>query len=175
VTFLHPTDARGNEKDIVSPLAKTDRSTANLNASGLRGGGSAVEHLERIMDQGGQGYVVLFRLSCLEMIFERFGPEAVEDCLMAISAYLTHSLHSDDTIYHWSDSSLLAILQRRVNEQILRAELNRIAAHNRDITITVNDRTIMLRVPLDFDIYPINGFGGAEDLYKLSPEKHSIG
>ena len=166
--FLHPTDAHGNAQDILSPLNRTDHTTVNLNAAGLRGGGSAVEHLERILSSG-RGSVVIFRLSCLGMIFERFGAEAVEDCLMAISAYLTHSLHSDDAIYHWSDSSLLAILQGRANEQILAAELNRIAAQNRDITIQIGGRTIMLRVPLAFDIHPVSSFRCADDLLKLSP------
>lgn len=45
----------------------------------------------------------------LEAIGERFGTETVEDCLMAVSAYVTHSLHSDYAIFHWTDASLPAI------------------------------------------------------------------
>jgi GGDEF domain-containing protein len=172
--FLHPVDARGRVQDIVSPLAKADHSTANLNAAGLLGGGKAIEHVERILQDSGNGFVAIFRLSCLGMILDRFGPEAVEDCLMAVSAYLTHTLHTDDAIYHWSDSTLLAVLQGRVSEHILAAELNRIASHNRDITIQVNGRTIMLRVPLEFDIYPIKGFRSGEDLLMLSSEPQTV-
>lgn len=168
--FLHPVDARGNVQDIASSLAKTDHSTANLNAAGLLGGGSAIEHVNRILKNAGRGFIAIFRLSCLGMILDRFGPEAIDDCLMAVSAYLTHSLHSDDVIYHWSDSTLLAVLQGRISEHILAAELNRVASHNRDITIQVNGRTIMLRVPLEFDIYPIKGLQCGEDLLKLSSE-----
>lgn len=165
--FLHP---RGGEVEATSPLKIPDRSTHNNNAAGLRGGGVAVEHLRAIMESGGRGFVVLFGLGCLDVVSERFGGEAVQDCLMAVSAFLTSSLHSDDIIYHWSDSSLLAILQGRPNERIISAELRRIASYNRDITINIGGHAIMLRVPMDFDITAISQFQQPEDLYKLSPD-----
>jgi hypothetical protein len=90
---------------------------------------------------------------------------------MAVSAFLTSSLHGDDTIYHWSDSSLLAILQGRPNEQILAAELQRIASQNRESSINVAGRAIMLRIPLAFDLTPINRLRTAEDLYRLSAQQ----
>ena len=129
-----------------------DHTTANDNAAGLRGGGSAIEQLRQIMERGGKGFIVLFRLSCLNMINQRFGSEAVEDCLMAVAAFLTQSLHSDDAIYHWSDSSLLAILQGRANEQILTAELERIAFQNRETSVNIGGRSTMLRIPITFDL-----------------------
>jgi GGDEF domain-containing protein len=122
------------------------------------------------MERGGAGFIVLIRLSCLEVINQRFGKEAVEDCLMAVSAFLTASLHSDDAIYHWSDSSLLAILQGRPSEQILAAELQRIASQNRDSSINVAGRTIMLRIPLAFELTPISRLRTADDLYRLSTQ-----
>jgi GGDEF domain-containing protein len=165
--FLHPPDAEGNAQGLAS-LKAADRSTANDNAAGLRGGGSAVEHVKRIMDRGGNGFVALFQLSCLEVINQRFGKEAVEDCLMAVSAFLTSSLHGDDAIYHWSESSLLAVLQGRPSEQILAAELQRIASQNRDSSINVAGRNIMLRIPLAFELTSINRLRTADDLYRLS-------
>ena len=165
--FLHPPDAEGNAQGLAS-LKAADRSTANDNAAGLRGGGSAVEHVKRIMERGGSGFVALFQLSCLEVINQRFGKEAVEDCLMAVSAFLTSSLHGDDAVYHWSDSSLLAVLQGRPSEQILAAELQRIASQNRDSSINVAGRNIMLRIPLAFELTSINRLRTADDLYRLS-------
>ena len=167
--FLHPPDAEGQAQGLAS-LKTANRSTENDNAAGLRGGGSAVEQLKKIMERGGGGFIALFRLSCLEVINQRFGTEAVEDCLMAVSAFLTASLHSDDQIYHWSDSSLLAVLQGRPSEQILAAELQRIASQNRDTSINVAGRTIMLRIPLAFELTPINRLRAAEDLYRLSTQ-----
>jgi GGDEF domain-containing protein len=165
--FLHPLDADGNALGLAS-VKLADRSTANDNAAGLRGGGSAVEHLKKIMDRGGNGFIALFRLSCLDVISQRFGMEAVQDCLMAVSAFLTASLHNDDAIFHWSDSSLLAILQGRPSEQILTAELQRIASQNRDSSINVAGRTIMLRIPLAFELTPISRLRDPEDLFRLS-------
>jgi GGDEF domain-containing protein len=168
--FLHPGGVRDARPEDASPLKVEDRTTANTNAAGLRGGGSAVEQLKGIMERHSKAFVVLFGLGCLEVISERFGMEAVEDCLMAVSAFLTANLHRDDVIYHWNDSTLLAILEGRPNEQILTAELRRIASQNREITIQINGRMVMLRVPLDFVVTPTARLRVPDDLYKLSVE-----
>jgi len=165
--FLHPSGADSAPAEA-SQFRKADHTTADDNAAGLRGGGSAIEHLRGIMERGDKGFIVLFRLSCLNIISMRFGPEAVEDCLMAVSAFLTQSLHSDDAIYHWSDSSLLAILQGRVTEQILTAELERIVMQNRETSVKLGGRSTMLRIPLTFDLTPIERLQSAEDLYKIT-------
>jgi len=166
-SFLHPSGENSAPREA-SRFQTADHTTANDNAAGLRGGGSAIEHLRQIIDRGGKGFIVLFRLSCLNMINQRFGPEAVEDCLMAVAAFLTQSLHSDDAIYHWSDSSLLAILQGRANVQILTAELERIVFQNRETSVNIGGRATMLRIPLTFDITPIERLQSPDDLYKIT-------
>jgi len=165
--FLHP-DLSGPQDDPEMGFHTTDRSTDNTNASGLRGGGAAVLHVKHIMDRNGRGYVAMIRLGCLEMISERFGPEAVEDCQMAVSAYLTAALHREDQIYHWTDAMLLAVIEDRVNEKILHAELTRIVMQNREITVNIGGRMVMLRIPLEFEITPTRAFSDPEDLFKLS-------
>ncbi len=148
-----------------------DRSTANDNAAGLRGGGAAIEQVRSMIDQDKPGYIALFRLSCLDVVGERFGAEGIQDCLMAVSAYLIETMRSEDTIYHWSESSLLAVCDRKVREDIITAELNRVLAHNRDFTIKIGDRTIMLRIPIDMQLFPITYFNSAEDLQRLPTER----
>ena len=165
--FLQSREARRRTREGHTSLEIADHSTENDNAAGLRGGGKAIEHLERIMQRGSDGFVVVFRLSCLEVIAQRFGLAAVQDCLMAVSAFLTSSLHNDDAIYHWSDSSLLAILEARPNERILTAELQRIVTQNRDITIKMGERTVMVRIPMTFELTPIANLQTAGDLNNL--------
>lgn len=164
--FLRPGGVGRGE--AASQLRRADRSTANDNAAGLRGGGAAIEHLAQVMEKGRRGFVTLFRMSCLDVINQRFGMDAVEDCLMAVSAFLTHSLRSEDRIFHWSDSSLLAIVLDRPNEQIVAAELQRIASQNRDITINVNGRIVMLRIPMTFELIPIERLKSADEIARLS-------
>ena len=144
-----------------------DRSTENDNASGLRGGGAAIEHLRVMLSKSRPGYICLFRLSCLDVVGERFGPEGMQDCLMTVSAFLIKNLRREDIVYHWSDSSLLAVCDRKIREEILTAELNRVLACNRDFTLQVSDRTIMLRIPIELSIYPISHFESADDLQNL--------
>ena len=166
-SFLHPSGENSAPPEA-SRFQTADHSTANDNAAGLRGGGSAIEHLRQIMEGGGKGFIVLFRLSCLSMINQRFGSEAVEDCLMAVAAFLTQSLRSDDVIYHWSDSSLLAILQGRANEHILTAELERIVYQNRETSVNIGGRATMLRIPITFDLTPSERLQSADDLCKIT-------
>jgi GGDEF domain-containing protein len=168
--FLHPSGTEQGIPKGVSRLKAADHTAENNNAAGLRGGGAAVEHVKRIMERGGNGFIAIFQLGCLEIISQRFGMEVVLDSLMAVSAFLTANLHSDDTIFHWSDSSLLVVLEGRPSEQILTAELQRIVAQNREISIQVGSHTVMLRIPLEFDTISISRLQSAEDLYKLSPE-----
>jgi hypothetical protein len=165
--FFRLTNADGRTARAAQ-LTAADRTTANDNAAGLRGGGAAVDHVRKIMERHISGYAVLFQLNCLSMIGERFGAEAVQDSLMAVSAFLTHSLRSDDAVYHWSDSSLLAILQTPVSVPILSAAMRRIIDNNRDITIRIGGRTVMLRIPLEYEITRIDQLRTADDLYKLS-------
>ncbi|MDE3199643.1 MAG: diguanylate cyclase [Acidobacteriota bacterium] len=162
--FLHP--GGSERKNDVDPahLRKADRTTANDNAAGLRGGGAAVDHVQRMIDKGDKGLVAIFHLNVLDVISERFGMEAVQDCIMAVSAHLTHSLRKGDAIYHWSDASLLGVLEKRANSRIAMAELQRIASQNREITITVGGRAVMLRIPIEFELIELDQLESAEAL-----------
>ncbi len=164
---LGPNAAQGEK----SALRQTNQSTANDNAAGLLGGGKAMEQIRGVMERKEDGFVVLFQLRCMEIISQRFGIEAVQDCLMAVSSFLTSGLQGNDKIYHWSDSSLLAVLQNRPNEGILNAEVSRILAQNRESTIKVAGRPIMLRIPLAFDIIPLSRLRSPEDLLRLTGQK----
>jgi hypothetical protein len=151
----------------VEEADEQDRSTANDNAAGLRGGGAAMEHVRSMIASTRPGYVGIFRLNCLDVVGERFGPEGIQDCLMTVSAILIQNMRSEDSVYHWSESSLLAVCDRKVREDILAAELNRVLARNRDFTINIGDRAIMLRIPIDLQLYPISHFANVEDLQNL--------
>jgi GGDEF domain-containing protein len=144
-----------------------DRSEANDNAAGLRGGGAAIQHVQTILTQGRPGYVGIFRLSCLDVVGERFGQEGIQDCLMAVSAFLIDNLRAEDSVYHWSESSLLVVHDRKIREDILLAELNRVLQRNRDFTIQIGDSTIMLRIPIELELFPIDTLKSADDLQKI--------
>jgi hypothetical protein len=150
-----------------SPVNIESRFGANDNALGLLDSSAAIEHLRKVIDQHAKGFVVLFHLSCLDVVGERFGWDAVQDSVMAVSAFLSHHLGSDDAIYHWSVSTLLAIVQSPAPEPVLTASVQRIVNNNRDIFIQLGDRSVMLRIPLTFKLTPIAHFNTADDLYRL--------
>jgi GGDEF domain-containing protein len=166
-SLLHP-DGPESAPAGVTGLKAADFSTANHNAAGLRGGGSAIEHVRSIKENNGGGFVAIFHLGALTMVQQRFGPETVQDCLMSVSAFLTENLRSNDVIYHWSDSSLLAILQGRATDQIVGAELEHIAMKNNETTVVVAGRPTMLRIPITFEVFPIEKLQSADDLQVLT-------
>lgn len=166
--FLHP-GGSGGATDHAAPLDVSDRDAID-DGNGLRGGSAAQQHLQKVMDRGGKGFLVLFRLSCLGVIGERFGMEAVHDSLMAVSNFLTQSLRSSDAVYRWSESSLLAILETPATEQMVTGTMQRIANNNRDITVQIESRNVMLRIPLSFELIPISRFQSSDDLFKLYRE-----
>jgi GGDEF domain-containing protein len=153
--------------NVTALRLSADRSSSNDNAVGLPGSGAAVERVDKIIAEGGRGFIVLFRLSCLDVVRQRFGPEAVQDSLQAVSVFLTNGLHSDDSIYHWNETALLAVLQGRASEQILAAELQRLVMSNRETNIHVGGRNVMVRIPITFDLASIEKLHSAEDLFQL--------
>jgi GGDEF domain-containing protein len=170
--FLHH-GGRNVSTDAAAPANLFDRGAAGEDDGGLRGGSAAQQHLQKVMDRRGKGFVVLFRLSCLDVIGERFGLEAVHSSLMAVSAFISQSLRSTDAVYRWSDSSLLAILETPATEQMAAGTMQRIVNNNRDITVEIENRNVMLRIPLSFELIPISRFQSSDDLFKLYRESVS--
>ncbi len=150
--------------------AKQDLSTANHNAAGLRGGGAAIEHVRSLMAEEKPAAIGVFRLNCLDVVGERFGQEGIQDCLMAVAAFLTQNLSSDDSIYHWSESSLVAICERRIRVDILTAEWNRVLSRNRDFTICIGGRNIMLRIPIALEVFLTSQMECADDMQRVLAE-----
>jgi len=155
----------------IREIEKQDMSTANHNAAGLRGGGAAIEHVDQLIADGKPGCIGLFRLNCLDVVGERFGQEGIQDCLMSVAAFLTQNLSGEDSIYHWSESSLVAICERRIRADILTAEWNRVLARNRDFTICIGGRNIMLRIPIHLEVFPLSQVSTADDLKQLLAER----
>jgi len=154
-------------------VGRQDMSTANHNAAGLRGGGSALEQVRGLMSEGKPVCVGIFRLKCLDVVGERFGQEGIQDCLMAVAAFLTQNLSSHDSIYHWSESSLVVVCERRIREDVLSAEWNRVLARNRDFTISIGGRNIMLRIPIYLELISASQIDAADDLQELLAERGS--
>lgn len=159
------------QKRLAKAAEEKDVSTGNDNVAGLRGGGAAVEHVRRMIAESKSGYISLFQLNCLDVVGERFGPEGIQDCVIAVASFLIESLRSEDVIYHWSESTLLSVCERKIREEILIAELNRVLARNRDFTIQIGDRTIMVRIPIEVKVFPLSSFTSAEDLQNLSTNR----
>jgi len=103
----------------------------------------------------------------MNVISERFGLEAVQDSVMAVSAFISLSLSGEDAIFHWSETSLLVVFHTTVTPQALTIAVHRIIDSHREITIQSHGHSVMVRVPLEFKITPIDSLRSAQDLAKL--------
>ena len=73
--------------------------------TGLPGPSQARELLTPLFGADHQTYVILFKLTVLETIEERYGEEAGADYLINVAQYLTQSLRSEDRLFHWGRNS----------------------------------------------------------------------
>jgi hypothetical protein len=130
---------------------------------------AATEHLRRILNSPTpaplrQGSAAIFQISSLDLVAERFGAHGVHYLHSAIFNCLAEKLQKEDTLYHWTGSSLLAICERPVYESQLTAELSRILARNRDFPIQVGERRLMLRIPISLTVHPLSKLSSLCDL-----------
>ncbi len=122
---------------------------------------AATCHMQRVLAAQETAFFVLFHLSSMEVVRERFGAQGADDLRKSVYSCLAAKLQKEDRLYHWAESAFLAICQRPVREDQLRAELQRMLARNRDFPIQIGERRIMLRIPIQLIVHTAAGFADA--------------
>jgi CheY-like chemotaxis protein len=126
--------------------------------TGLPGPSQAKELLAPLFGADHQTYVILFKLTVLETIEERYGEEAGADYLINAAHYLTQSLRSDDRLFHWGRYVLMAVVRRTVSPAAVRMEVARLTLAPGDQVLNVHGRSIMVATSIDFDFKPVSQF-----------------
>ena len=132
--------------------------------TGLPGPTQARELLTPLLGADHQTYVILFRLTMLETVEERYGEEAGADYLINVAQYLTQSLRSDDRLFHWGRYSLMAVIRRAVSAVAVRMEVARMTMTPTDQVLEIRGRSTMVATKIESDFKAVSQFSGLEEM-----------
>jgi CheY-like chemotaxis protein len=136
----------------------------HLGPTGLPGPTQARELLAPLFCADHQTYVILFKLTVLETIEERYGEEAGADYLINAAQYLTQSLRSEDRLFHWGRYVLMAVVRRTVSPVAVRMEVARLTSSPGDQVLDVRGRSIMVATSINSDFKAVSQFSGLGEM-----------
>jgi FixJ family two-component response regulator len=109
-------------------------------------------------------YVVLFKLSMLHTVEQRYGEEAAGDYLNSAAQFLIEALRSDDKLFHWERDVLMAVVKRNISPGALRIEVDRLTLTSGGKVMNVNGKSVMIACPIAFDLLPVSQFSSLDDM-----------
>ena len=101
---------------------------------------------------GNPVYAVLFVLERLDVINSRFGREVGDQVLSFLCEHIA-TLRKPVRLFRWTSPALIAIVDREVDAQALREELNRILPLKLSKTVRVANRPVLLAVPSNWMVF----------------------
>jgi len=113
------------------------------------------------------GFVVIFRMCCLGIVEKRFGKEVMQRAVSSVSNFLTSRMHRGTTLYQWKSYCLIAIYEGYAKEQELSEDLQETIRQNRDITVEQFGKSVVIKVPLLYEIKPIDDLREYKDISSL--------
>jgi CheY-like chemotaxis protein len=132
--------------------------------TGLPGPTQARIHVVPLFGVDTLSYVVLFKISMLQTVEQRYGEEAAGEYLNSAAQFLIQSLRSDDKLFHWGIDVLMAVVQRKISPGALRMEIDRMTLSSRGQMMNVNGKSIMITCPIAFDLLPVSQFTKLDDM-----------
>lgn len=171
------------QKEIVKKAELIGRSQADWDAvdvqpaeefkgpSGLPGPTQAKEHLEALFGSDSTYYVILFKLTLLKTIEERYGEAAAVDYLKSAVRFLAQPSRPEDRLFHWSRDVLMLVLGRQISAPALRLEIARQTAGPHQHILEVGGKRIMFGISTTFDLLPIAQFTNLDGLLEAFDAK----
>jgi CheY-like chemotaxis protein len=138
---------------------------------GLPGAAEARRQLEGLFGADTQAFAILFKLSLLQTIEERYGEEAAQGYLKSAVQYLRHILRAEDNLFHWRRNVLMAVVRRGISPSALRQELTRLMSVPHQHLLDANGKKIMFAISATFDLLPVAQFASFEDLIEAFDAK----
>lgn len=132
--------------------------------TGFPGPTKAKDYLARFKPEDISIYVVMFKLTSLHAVEQRYGGEAAQDYLNSTAQYMVQTLRREDRLFHWSRDILMAVVDRRVPDTAVRTEISRLVVANREQVIEVNGRKVMIANPITFDTRNLSRYESVVDL-----------
>ena len=171
------------EKELVKKAemigrSKSDWDSADVQPSedftsplGLPGPAQAKEFLGTQFGADFRCHVVLFKLTLLQTIEERYGEDAATGYLKSAVKFLAQPLRPEDRLFHWSRDVLMLILSRQVSPHALRQEITRQTSGAHQHILEVDGKRIMLGIATTFDLLPVAQFTNLDGLLEAFDAK----
>jgi ActR/RegA family two-component response regulator len=166
------------EKMLVKKAQKLERATSENDyaevclwdngegPTGLPGPSQARSFLAPLFGIDIKSYVVLFRITLLQTIEERYGEGAASDYQNFAAQFLTQSLRPEDRLFHWGRDVLMAVVRRLIPQGALRSEMDRLTLNSRGYVLDVDGKRIMTACPIAFDLLPVSQFPSLDEMIK---------
>jgi response regulator RpfG family c-di-GMP phosphodiesterase len=136
----------------------------NEGPTGLPGPTQARSMLVPLFGVDTLSYVVLFKITMLHTVEQRYGEEAAGEYLNSSAQFLIEALRSDDKLFHWERDVLMAVVKRNISPGALRIEVDRMTLTSRGQVMNVNGKSVMIACPIAFDLLPISQFSKLDDM-----------
>jgi CheY-like chemotaxis protein len=134
--------------------------------TGLPGPSQARSFLAPLFGVDIKSYVVLFKITLLHTIEERYGEEAAGDYQNFAAQSLMQSLRLEDRLFHWGRDVLMAVVRRLISQGALRSEVDRLTQISRAYVLNVDGKRIMTACPIVFDLLPVSQFPSLDEMIK---------
>jgi len=133
-------------------------------ATGLPGPSQARSYLLPLLGVDPHCYVVMLRITMLQIIEQRYGEEAGRDYLNFAAQSLVQSFRSEDRFFHWGRDVLMAVVRRQFAAAALRMEVARVTSAEKEQMMTVKGKSIMIGRPVAYDLLPVSQYEKLDDM-----------
>jgi ActR/RegA family two-component response regulator len=134
--------------------------------TGLPGPSQARSFLAPLFGVDIKTNVVLFKITLLQTIEERYGEEAATDYRNFAAQFLMQSLRLEDRLFHWGTDVLMGVVRRLISQGALRSEVERLTLNIRGCVLDVDGKRIMTACPITFDLLPVSQFSSLDEMLK---------
>jgi GGDEF domain-containing protein len=102
-------------------------------------------------------FAALFAAERLDAINLRFGFEAGDQVLQALSQHLGQQTGIDDRLFRWRGPCIMALMRRRLPESHVAAEAARMAASRLEHAISIRNRDAIVSISTAWNLFPLAG------------------
>jgi GGDEF domain-containing protein len=127
----------------------------------------AEDAMQAACDRGAHAYAGLFVMDRLQAVTSRFGNDLGDQVLLFFVQHLSTALTGNDTLFRWSPTSFLALIERRESPDNVRREMAKLLTQRLEQTFEIGDRSVVLPVSSTWVVVPLFEQGYTEIVRKL--------
>jgi CheY-like chemotaxis protein/GGDEF domain-containing protein len=134
--------------------------------AGLPGAEEARSYVQAMFGKDSQCFVVLFKLTLLQTVAERYGEEAAAEYLISAVQFLKGAFWTSDKLFQWNREVIMAVVERQVRPAAVRMEVQRLLMDNQQHVLELNGRKVMIAYSATFDLLPVAQFSSLDQMFE---------